>query len=118
MSIPLDRLYHYIDHVSTDICNGGLVIYRFYPHGSKKIEDILPLKSQSTLWTENMVLPNMICHDQEPLNFEMYDQPAELLNHVVNGLGSWANKAESIARMFSSMHLRAILKYPLHCYHM
>jgi hypothetical protein len=116
MSIPLDRLYHHIDKVSTDICDGDLVIYRFYPHGSKKIEDILPLKTQSKLWIDNMLLPNMICHDQEPLNFEAYNTPAAALDRVVQQLGAWADKSESIAKMFSGMHLRSVLRYPLHCY--
>ena len=35
MSIPLDNLYDWIDGVADDI-----LIYRFYPHGSKKIEDL------------------------------------------------------------------------------
>jgi hypothetical protein len=116
MSIPLDRLYHYIDDVSTAICNGDLVIYRFYPHGSKKIEDILPLKIQSTSWADNIILPNMICHDQEPLNFEMYNVPDQLLNHVISHSGPWVNESTVIAKMFSSMHLRSVLQYPLHCY--
>jgi hypothetical protein len=116
MSIPLDRLYHHIDNVSTDICDGDLVIYRFYPHGSKKIEDILPLKTQSQSWIDNMILPNMICHDQEPLDFEAYNISGLALNHVTQRLGAWVDKSDSIAKMFSGMHLRSILRYPLHCY--
>lgn len=34
MSVPLDRLYNYVD----GLCNHDILIYRFFRHGSKKLE--------------------------------------------------------------------------------
>lgn len=73
MSIPLDRLYNYIDSVAEKTRDDAVLIYRFSPHGSKKIEDLLPLKNVT--WKEFSVRPQIICHDQEPLNYDMYEIP-------------------------------------------
>ena len=69
MSIPLDRLYHYIESVAQDVY-GDTVIYRFTPHGSKNIADLHWLQHYDVFpsWTN----PEIICHDQEPLNYNMY----------------------------------------------
>ena len=77
MSIPLDRLYHYIESIAQDMCKGNIVIYRFYPHGSKKIEDIHPLRHYN--WVVKTMSPQIYCNDQEPLNFEMYENKTQ--NH-------------------------------------
>ena len=70
MSIPLDRLYHYIESVAQEIYKGNIVIYRFYPHGSKNIENLSMLNAvTSEIETFN---PELICHDQEPLNYDFY----------------------------------------------
>jgi hypothetical protein len=69
MSIPLDRLYNYLD----DLNNCDILIYRFFPHGSKKLEDLTLLQPYNHCGPfEFAILPNMICHDQEPLNFDLY----------------------------------------------
>ena len=70
MSIPLDRLYHYIESVAQDVY-GDTVIYRFYPHGSKKIEDLNRLYNTYSALQQN-ICPLLICNDQEPLNFDLY----------------------------------------------
>lgn len=59
MSIPLDRLYTYL-HNS---CNRDVIIYRFYPHGSKNINDVSTLTKRS--WYEEMTLPHAWHLDQE-----------------------------------------------------
>lgn len=68
MSIPLDRLYNYIDDVVRKAHGDSVLIYRFWPHGSKKIEDLVELKPV----LQPFLTPEVICHDQEPLNFELY----------------------------------------------
>lgn len=70
MSIPLDRLYHYIESVAQDVY-GDTVIYHFYPHGSKKIEDLTRLHPSYSELQHNLT-PLIICNDQEPLNFDFY----------------------------------------------
>ena len=69
MSVPLDRLYNFLH----DVCNrDDLIIYRFFPHGSRKLEDVQPLRSDNRL----LILHKnyIFCHDQEPLNFDLYNE--------------------------------------------
>jgi len=66
MSIPLDRLYHFLE----DIVNDNIIIYRFWPHGLKKLENLLPLREYS--WNKHMFSHMVICHDQEPLDFALF----------------------------------------------
>jgi hypothetical protein len=74
MSIPLDRLYHYIEDIANNIF-GNVVIYRFYPHGSKKIEDLSPLRHVHFRqdWYKSILSPEIFCNDQEPLNYHLYN---------------------------------------------
>jgi len=80
MSVPLDRLYNFLD----DVSGHNLLIYRWYPHGSKKLEDLTPLKHYYTNKEKIYVLTNpiMICHDQEPLGLDQMSD--EILNNRIN----------------------------------
>jgi hypothetical protein len=78
MSIPLDRLYHYIEDVAQSIRNGDVLIYRFFPYGSKKLED-LSIMTQ-WVWKRTQTSPQIFCYDQEPLNYNAYQIDAELSN--------------------------------------
>jgi hypothetical protein len=69
MSIPLDRLYHYIENVAQDV-HGNTIIYRFWPHGSKNADELKPTKLLPELGYLNAV--QVFCNDQEPLNFALY----------------------------------------------
>ena len=71
MSIPLDRLYHYIENVAQEIYNDRIIIYRFYPHGSKNINDLNNLHDTDT-WSDKITYPKLWCNDQEPLDHEFY----------------------------------------------
>lgn len=66
MHVPLDRLYNHLD----SLCNRDMIIYRFYPHGSKNPENLLPIKKYA--WLQSVTKPVIICHDQEPLCFERF----------------------------------------------
>ena len=70
MSIPLDRLYHYIESVVNKNFDGDNIIYRFFPHGSKNINDLTSTRDVS--FFQVLTALEIICHDQEPLNFEYY----------------------------------------------
>ena len=66
MSVPLDRLYNYLD----SLCNHDLLIYRFSPHGSKNMSDLQQLVAynyNSMDWRQCLTTPGVIIHDQEPL---------------------------------------------------
>ena len=73
MSVPTTNLYNFVHQAAE---NKFLLRY-FYPWGHKNIYNLillidenLPKKQYGPTWDQ---LPLMICHDQEPLNFEMYD---------------------------------------------
>lgn len=67
MSIPLDRLYNFLQ----DVVNPDIIIYRWTPHGSKKLEDLKQLRNYSS--EEETNLPILIAHDQEPLSNDPYN---------------------------------------------
>ena len=71
MSIPLDRLYQFIENIAQEIYNDPIVIYRFYPNGSKKIEDLSAIHSEFSIATK-FSSPAMYLYDQEPLMFDFY----------------------------------------------
>ena len=73
MSIPLDRLYHYIENVAQEIYNDRIIIYRFYPHGSKNIDDLNNLYDSDT-WCDKTIYPSLWCNDQEPLDHKFYSK--------------------------------------------
>jgi hypothetical protein len=84
MSVPLDRLYHFL----ADCVNHDLVIYRWIPHGSRKLEDLSELLDYS--FEQAVTGVPVICHDQEPLNynlhsiedFERVDDPPDNAGHL------------------------------------
>jgi hypothetical protein len=86
MTIPLDNLYHYIYGLfSEPVC-----VYLFYPHGSRNILNLILLHPPNKIkfGLDGVVLPQIICNDQEPLDYEMYqaltDQELEQLGQKFN----------------------------------
>lgn len=79
MNIPLDYLYHWVQ----GIIPVPVVIYRFYPHGSKNIFDLTPL---TPLIGGHYVDIPVVAHDQEPLNYNLYTNidPASLHVFIQN----------------------------------
>jgi hypothetical protein len=74
MTIPLDNLYHYIDGLFPEpVC-----MYLFYPHGSRNILNLIGIKSFDRLSynLDNMLLPQIVCNDQESLDYEFYENLA------------------------------------------
>jgi hypothetical protein len=67
MSVPLDRLYNFLD----DNVDQDIVIYRWWPHGSKNLSDLSRLKSyQEPLY--DLTNPIVIFHDQETIHLDNY----------------------------------------------
>jgi hypothetical protein len=106
MSIPLDRLYHYIESVARDVY-GDTIIYRFYPHGSKKLED-LSLLSPCMDWKVLKITPQIVCNDQEPLNYEFY-QPASILTDAEYFLKHRDGPSNNIRRNCFTIYDKCIL---------
>ena len=78
MSVPLDRLYNFLHDA---VKHNDVLIYRFFPHGSRKITDLTLLEpAPPALKLKNWIVPvkevkykkYMFIHDQEPLNFDLY----------------------------------------------
>jgi len=65
--IPLDRLYHFIENIACETYGHAVVIYRFWPHGSKNIQDLSPMPTFWHSWADSQIHPHVWCHDQEPL---------------------------------------------------
>jgi hypothetical protein len=76
MTIPLDRLYNFLD----DVVNDDILIYRWCQHGSKLLTDIKLLKEQTVF--EMATIPIVLCHDQEPLNYYLYSEE-EILDSII-----------------------------------
>jgi hypothetical protein len=79
MNIPLDRLYQFIENIAETIYGNHVIIYRFFPHGSKNIQDLNQIRNHD--WIENSIHPNVWCHDQEPLDFEYYRQGLRVVDN-------------------------------------
>jgi hypothetical protein len=70
MNIPLDRLYHFINDTANNIYEDHVIIYRFWPHGSKNVLDLNMLYPVD--WYSETISPGIWCNDQEPLDYEFY----------------------------------------------
>lgn len=69
MNIPLDRLYHFIETIAEQIYDQRVIIYRFWPHGSKNINNLDSLH-ENFPWLTKVSSPAVWCHDQEPIDYE------------------------------------------------
>jgi hypothetical protein len=74
MTIPLDNLYDFYEGVS----DSNLIIYRWLKHGSKKLEDLVQHSHRPAWGTDEFIKcwtnPAIIFHDQEPLDYNLYNQ--------------------------------------------
>ena len=81
MSIPLDRLYHFIQNIACETYGHAVVIYRFWPHGSKNIEDLNPMPTFWHSWADSQIHPAVWCHDQEPLAYELLSKNPRIVKN-------------------------------------
>ena len=81
MNIPLDRLYHYIENIASEIYGDTVLIYRFFPHGSKNINDLNNLHELEDDWVKKALSPAVWCHDQEPLDYEFYKSQRRIIDN-------------------------------------
>ena len=93
MSIPLDRLYHYIHDIAESVRGDYVLIYRFFPHGSKNIEDLNILNELSGNYVKptSVMYPQIFCNDQEPLCYDFYqssnvNRDTEWISRHINGI--------------------------------
>jgi hypothetical protein len=93
MSIPLDRLYYYIENIAKNAHQDRVIIYRFFPHGSKNIENLKTIETSNSPWFDSILYPAVWCHDQEPLNYEFYSKnPAKQYKNAWRDVLTLINK--------------------------
>jgi hypothetical protein len=104
MSVPLDRLYNFLDSVS----NHALLIYGWRPHGSKKLKDLVVWRQVSDSWRERKMLPSMIFHDQEPLdyNFSQFSVDHELDDALSNQYDFELLKQPLMQKFYKTLNLQ------------
>ena len=107
MSIPLDRLYNFLDSIS----DHKLIIYGFYPHGSKKIQDLGPLKNSLENWRTKKTQPILIFHDQEPLDYQL--NLHQINNEFEDLFKHWEefellSKSTDLQKLFKKKHIAAV----------
>ena len=112
MSIPLDRLYNFLH----DVVDHDIIIYRFWPHGSKKLKDLATLIPNPT-WGRALTRPHVIFHDQEPLNFHYWtnDEFIQIWRHNNAQLTPVLHASEYVNYQIS-LHLRGRVKNNLYDY--
>jgi hypothetical protein len=110
MSVPLDRLYNYLH----DIVNHDIVIYRWNPHGSKKLEDLSLLSHRSN--QDLMTKPIMICHDQEALDYSQYQSAdyQKFYNQHFSGLNLEVVSHCKFLTQYQSLNFKALFCYNVH----
>ena len=114
MSVPLDRLYNFLH----DVVNHDITIYRFWPHGSKKPED-LKLVTPLTNWSKELTRPHVIFHDQEPLYFHYWTSDnftQYWTKKVANGVINSVHSRVEYVNFLCSLHLRGFVELNLYDY--
>jgi hypothetical protein len=99
MTVPLDRLYHYILSIANETYGDDVIIYRFWPHGSKNLDNLAPLLPIT--WASSIMYLPIYCNDQEPLHYEYYQSmPIKLQD------GPWVEILKSINWRFLNQNLK------------
>jgi hypothetical protein len=52
-------------------------MYLFLPHGSRNILDIVGVSNKTVTFYTPKILPLVLCHDQEPLNYRLYQNHSD-----------------------------------------
>ena len=108
MSIPLDRLYHYIENIAKEIRGDDVIIYRFFPHGSKNIADLHWIREYS--WTEYFYSPVLICYDQEPLYYDLYaNEPIYTFSEDDNNIDLRLVPKRNLRRRVNNLYDKCLL---------
>lgn len=85
MSIPLDNLYSFIHSLAKELWQSQVAVLYFTKHGSKLTEHLDWIHAPDT-WKEKTLWPEIFCYDQEPLNFDMYENiPIFDERHIMSG---------------------------------
>jgi hypothetical protein len=86
MIIPLDNLYNYIDGLFPE----NVCMYLFFPHGSRHILNLQGVKPFDRIKfnLDANIFPQVICNDQEPLNYSFYQNLSKNLVSLFKDLNT------------------------------
>jgi len=115
MSIPLHRLYHFLENLNKE----DILIYLFYPHGSKNLENLVCHRAGSFSPFQKYTTPAMICHDQEPLTFALYSKEicTDFCKTTLQKYQTLSEKEiDCVSKINTNMNLRLALDQPFNCY--
>jgi len=82
MNIPLHRLYRFIENIAEQIHGDRVIIYRFWPHGSKNVNNLDHLYGTDGYFEEH-TYPALYCHDQEPVDHEFLERQKRTSKRVL-----------------------------------
>jgi len=102
MNIPLDNLYHWIQ----GLVQHHVTLYVFRPHGSKDIFDLKmlnPIVNAKNF--KEFMIPNIVCHDQEPL-----DYASHIWDHDLERISAW-HSSSGLGRRDPNTRLKMLLFY-------
>jgi hypothetical protein len=108
MSIPLDRLYDFLDSIS----GHDLLIYGWQPHGSKKLQNLVALRSSPNEWLLRKTQPTLIFHDQEPLDYNFSQTCVEQeFCDVIKNLPAFSllSLLPEIQQFYKKLHLKSVI---------
>lgn len=93
MIVPFDQIYNFLQQqIKEDV-----VIYQFYPPGSRKLSSLRGVRSiPSDDYCRNLSAKYIFLHDQEPLDFDLYVNPdkQEVRTAFQNNSNFWATWLE------------------------
>ena len=108
MSVPLDRLYNFLDSIS----NHNLIIYGWQTHGSKKLQDLVPWNHIPKVWRVRQTQMTLLFHDQEPLNYEFSQECVEQEFHSI--IKKWRDfellALPEMQQFFIKLHFKSVLE--------
>lgn len=110
MTIHIDRLYHHIERLGKNIHNDGVVIYHFWPHGSKNLENLQPLYNYEPM--THFSNPQIFCNDQEPLDYDYYKKFNRFPEHNLRLIP--LNLFDQCVLLHSELHGQNLTKYQQH----
>ena len=112
MSVPLDQLYNFY----RDNVDGDAIIYRWSPHGSRKMMDLLSTFNIYSFYTYDQLsmLPAIIAHDQEPLDYFFFND-SDLRQYYVDAIRAREDPnfrvLQDVPGFYQYQHLRLCLHY-------
>jgi hypothetical protein len=106
MSVPLDRLYHFLE----SLIDRDVIIYHWIRNGVKDLKDLRMLNPASLFL--QYTRPTVIMHDQEPLWYDFYGRDQILDSKKTKPLSQGYKAIEinqELIEFWEKLHLKSVL---------